>query len=144
MVTETDTDWWLVLYEMVLSGSRLYQRFKNWNKNQSETIAQRPCPLHVCSFVSKSKWEHLANSECVLFHFKSSFRSRENQILKFQIKQEIQAQNKKYILLNNLGSLLMNFDQYMSYPKKKNFIKKLYKNCGLKTSFRSFFVFAKN
>ena len=34
----------------------------------------------------KSKREHLSNKEkCFLFHFKSSFRSRENQILEFTI-----------------------------------------------------------
>ena len=50
--------------------------------------------------------------------------------------------NKKYISLNNLGSkhsLLMNFGQFMSYYKRKNF-KKFYKNCGLKTSSRVFCV----
>ena len=39
------------------------------------------------------------------------------------------TQHKKYVLLNNLGSkdnLLMKFDQFMSYYKRKNFIKKLY------------------
>ena len=47
------------------------------------------------------------------------------------------------ILLNNLGSkdsLLMKFGQFMSYYRRKNFIKKLYKNCDLKTSSRRFCV----
>ena len=36
----------------------------------------------------KSKREHLSNEEkCFLFHFKSSFRSQENQILEFYILQ---------------------------------------------------------
>ena len=36
------------------------------------------------SFFFKCKREHLSSSEkCFLFHFKSSFRSRENQILEF-------------------------------------------------------------
>ena len=38
-----------------------------------------------------------------------------------------QAQNKKYTSLNNLGSkysLSMKFGQFMSYYKRKNFIKK--------------------
>ena len=50
---------------------------------------------------------------------------------------------KKYILLNNLGSkhsLLMKFGKFVSYYKRKNFIKKFYKKCGLKTSFRLFCV----
>ena len=33
----------------------------------------------------------------------------------------------------------MKFGQFMSYYKRKNFIKKLYQNCGLKTSSRPFF-----
>ena len=31
----------------------------------------------------------------------------------------------------------MKFGQFMSYYKRKNFIKKCYKNCGLKTSSRT-------
>ena len=53
------------------------------------------------------------------------------------------AQNKKYILLKNLESkhsLLMKFDQFMSYYARKIFMKKFYKNCVLKTSSRPFFV----
>ena len=45
--------------------------------------------------------------------------------------------------LNNLGSkhsLLMKFGQFMSYDKRKNFIKKFFQNCGLKTSSRFFCV----
>ena len=37
-------------------------------------------------------------------------------------------------------SLLMKFGQYMSYYKRKNFIKNFYKNCDLKTSSRPFYV----
>ena len=37
-------------------------------------------------------------------------------------------------------SLLMKFGQFMLYYKRKNFIKKLYQNCCLKTSSRLFFV----
>ena len=37
-------------------------------------------------FFFKSYGEHLGNKEkCFLFHFKNSFRSRENQILEFKI-----------------------------------------------------------
>ena len=53
------------------------------------------------------------------------------------------AQNKKYISLNNLGSkhsLFMKFGQFMSQYKRKNFIKKFFKNCGLKTSSGPFCV----
>ena len=45
--------------------------------------------------------------------------------------------NKQCILLNNLGSkhsALTKFGQFMSYYKRKDFIKKFYKNCDLKTS----------
>ena len=38
------------------------------------------------------------------------------------------------------NSLLMKLCQFMSYYKRKKFIKKLYKNCGLKTSSRLFCV----
>ena len=50
---------------------------------------------------------------------------------------------RKYISLNNLRSkhsLFMKFSQFMLYYKRKNFIKKLSKNCGLKTSSRPFSV----
>ena len=43
---------------------------------------------------------------------------------------------RKYISLNNLESkhsLLLKFDQFMSYYKRKKFIKKFYKKCNLKT-----------
>ena len=83
----------------------------------------------------KSKREHLWNLEkCFLFHFKSSFRYRENQILVFwifkfrnvikclSIKQEIQFTE----YLGNKHSLLMNCGQFMSYCKRKDFIEKFY------------------
>ena len=41
-----------------------------------------------------------------------------------------QAKSKKYILLNSMESkcsLLMKIDQFMSYYKRKNFVKKVYK-----------------
>ena len=53
---------------------------------------------------------------------------------------------RKYISLNNLGSkysLLMKFGQFLPHYKRKNFIKKYYKNCGLK-QVQGPFVFAKN
>ena len=46
-------------------------------------------------------------------------------------------------LLNKLGSkhsLLMKSGQFMSYYKRKDFIKKFYKHCNLKISFRPFCV----
>ena len=55
----------------------------------------------------------------------------------------VEAQNKKYILMNNLEnkhSLLMKFE-FMSYYKRKILSKKFYKNCHLKTGP---LVFAKN
>ena len=55
-----------------------------------------------------------------------------------------QAWNTKHILLNNLGSkrsLVMKFDQFMQYYKRKFFIKKFYEKCGLKTSSRPFLIF---
>ena len=44
--------------------------------------------------------------------------------------------------LNNFGSkhsLIMKFSQFMSSYKRKNLVKKFYKNCGLKTSSRPCF-----
>ena len=61
----------------------------------------------------------------------------------FMTSSNAYAWNKKYILLNNLGSKhcpLMKFGQFMSYFKRNNFFKKFYKNCGLKTSSGPFFV----
>ena len=43
--------------------------------------------------------------------------------------------------MDNLGSKhspLIKLGQFMSYSKRNNFIKKLYKNCSLKTSSRPF------
>ena len=62
-----------------------------------------------------------------LFSFsrKSNFRILNFEILKYILK---------YISPNNLGSkhsLLMKFGQFMSYEKRKNFIKEFYQNCGL-------------
>ena len=83
-----------------------------------------------------------------VFYFNNSFLSRENQILEFKIFRfhdviKCLSIKQKNILLNNLGSkhnLLMKFGQFMSYSKRNNFIKIFYKNCGLKTSSRSFCV----
>ena len=81
-------------------------------------------------------------------HLKSSFCSRENQISEFQIfryhyvikclsiKQDMHSTE----YLGSKDSLLMKFDQFMSYSKRNNFIKKFYKNCSLKTSSRPFCV----
>ena len=42
--------------------------------------------LKAASLFFKPKRKHLSNQDkCFLFHYKSSFRSRENQILEFQI-----------------------------------------------------------
>ena len=98
------------------------------------------------SLFFKPKLERLSNWErCFLFHFKSSFLSQENQILEFYILKFYDVIKWLSIKqeMNNLGSkqsLLMKFGQFMSYYKRKNLIKKLYQNCGLKTSSRPFFV----
>ena len=89
------------------------------------------------SLFFKSKRKQLSNQKkCFLFHLKSSFHSRENQILEFQIFRfhnviKCLSMKQEYILLNNLGSnhsLLMRFGQFMSYSKRNNFIQKFYKN----------------
>ena len=78
-----------------------------------------------------------------MFHFKSSFCSRENQSSDFMTSSNAETCKTKCILLNNSGSkhsLLMNFGQVISYYKRKDFFKEFYKNCDLKTNFRSFQV----
>ena len=79
---------------------------------------------------------------------KSSYRSQENQTLEFLIFKfhdvmKCQSKNKKYLLQNNLTgklSQLVKSGQFMSYSKGNNFLKKLYRNCDLKTNSRLFFV----
>ena len=51
--------------------------------------------------------------------------------------------NKKYILLDNLGSKhsqLMKFGQFKSYYNRKKMYEKIQKNCDLRTSSRLFCV----
>ena len=45
--------------------------------------------------------------------------------------------------LGSKHSLLMKFGQFISHYKRKNFIKKFYKNCDMKTSSRPFWIFKK-
>ena len=64
-------------------------------------------------------------------------------IIKFMMSSNAQAWNTKHILLINLRgkhSLVMILDQFMQYCKRKFFIKKFYKKCGLETSFRYFLI----
>ena len=97
-----------------------------------------------------SRREHLWNKEkCFLFHFESSFRSWDNQILTFHIVKcydVIKCLSMKHetLLLNYLRSklsLVMKFSQFVWYYKSKFFIKKSYEKCGLETSSRPFFKF---
>ena len=75
------------------------------------------------------------------FSRKSKFRILD---IKFHDFIKWLSTEKKYILLSNLGSkhsLLMKFGLFISYYKRKKFMKKLYKNCDLKVP--GSFVFAK-
>ena len=109
------------------------------------------CARYIfASLLCMSKREHFWNKEkCFLFHFESSFRSWDNQILIFQIIKchdviKCLTLNKKHILLNNLGSkhnLVMKLGQFMYYYKRKFLIKKLYKKYGPETSSRRFLIF---
>ena len=95
-------------------------------------------------------FSHLQDSTCetrkndFFFHFESSFRSLDNQILTFQIFEchdVITCLSMKHTLLNNLGSkhsLVIKFGQYMQYYTIKFFIEKFYEKCGLETSRRPF------
>ena len=83
-----------------------------------------------------------SNSLRKLFSFsrKSNFR-----ILHFQISWRHQmpkhkTRNTFHWITCKVNSLLMKFDQFMSNYKRKNPIKKLYKNCRLKTSSRPFCI----
>ena len=77
-----------------------------------------------------------------LFHIKSSFRSRENhfQILSRHQMPKHKTRNTLHWITWEVNSLLMKFGQFMSYYKRKKFIKKFFKNCSVKTSSRSFCV----
>ena len=78
--------------------------------------------------------------KCFSFHLKSFLFTRKSNFSVLDIRiscHQISKHNKKCILLNNLGSkhsALTKFGQFMSYYKRKDFIKKFYKNCDLKTS----------
>ena len=78
-----------------------------------------------------------------LFSFsrKSNFSILDVKTLRCHQMPKIKTRNTFYSVtweVNN--SLLMKLCQFMSYYKRKKFIKKLYKNCGLKTSSRLFCV----
>ena len=106
--------------------------------------------LLVC-FLSLNKSICQTRKNVFLFHFKSSFRSQENEILEFyifkfhdvikclSIKQEIHFTE----YLGSKHSLLMKFGQFMSYYKRKNFIKNSTKITARKLV-PGPFVFAKN
>ena len=66
-------------------------------------------------------------------------------ILHFQISWHHQMSKHKtrntfHWITWEINSLLMKFGQFISYHIRKNFIKKFYKNCSLKTSSRLFCV----
>ena len=95
------------------------------------------------SLFFKSKGEHLGNKEkCFFislqkffsFARKSNFRIWDKHLPKHRTR------NKFYWITREVNSLLMEFDQFMSYHKRKRFIRKLYENCSLKTSPRPFYA----
>ena len=106
------------------------------------------CSLHFASLFFKSKGEHLWNKEkTVLFYFKSSFRSRENQILRvldIQISWRHQMPKHKtrktfYWITWEVNTVCWwNFPRLCHNTKEKKYIKKIYKNCSLKASPRPF------
>ena len=53
------------------------------------------------------------------------------------------ARNTFYWITWEVNSLLMKSGQFMSYYKRKNFIKKFHKNCDMKSSSRSFCAWKK-
>ena len=96
--------------------------------------------LLVCFLsLSKSTWLgkmfFIALQKLSLFSRKSNFR-----ILHFQISWRYQMPKHK---TRNKHSLVMKFGQFMSYCKRKNFIKKYYKNYGLKTNSRPVCIYRK-
>ena len=76
----------------------------------------------------------------------SLLRKWKFRILHFQISWRHQMPKQKHrntfhwISWEVKHSLLMKFGLFMSHYKRKNFIKKFYKNCNLKTSSRPFYV----
>ena len=85
-------------------------------------------------------------AKCFLFLFKSSFLSRENHILIYQIFKfhdgiKCLRIKQKYVSLNNLRSkhsLLMTFGQFLSYYKRK-FYPKVLQKLRLKNQFQALF-----
>ena len=91
--------------------------------------------LVVCFWVFKNTSETRKN----VFYFTSKALSTHGKIKFWNFR----LSNFMMSWLNNLGSkhsLLMKFGQCMSYPKRNNFIRKLCKNRGLKTSSKPFCV----
>ena len=97
-----------------------------------------------------SKREHLwQKQKLFLFHFDSSFRSWDNQLLTFQIS-ECHDVIKCLVVKHetHINAYLGNWTQsgneiwpvYINY-KIKFLIKKLYEKCGLETSSMPFFIF---
>ena len=100
------------------------------------------CFLSLTESICKT-WKNLFyfTSKALFVPRKSNFRISDIQVsLRCQMPKQ---KTKKYALLNNLGSkrdLLMKFGQFVSYYQRKDFIKKICRNCNLKTSSRPFCV----
>ena len=77
---------------------------------------------------------HRASTQTCLFRFKSCFRSPPKiKFQNFRYSDFMMSNFKKYILLNNFGSI-------HCVNVKEKFTKKLYKICDLKTSPRPFYL----
>ena len=74
------------------------------------------------------------------FSWKSKFRIFDIQISWHHQIPQHKTGNTFYWVAWEANSLLMKFGQFMSYYKRKIFIKKFYNNCDLKTSSRPFFA----
>ena len=99
--------------------------------------------LVIYLFIYLFIFANLKNTTCETRKNVFYFTSKVLFDLKFHDVIKCQSMKKKYFSLNDVESkhnLFIKFDQFMSYYKRKQFIKKFYKNCVLKTSSRPFHV----
>ena len=76
----------------------------------------------------------------LLFSRKSNFRILHFQVLWRHEMPKHNTRNTFQWIPREVNSLLMALGRFMSYCKRKHFVKNFYKNCGLKTSSRPFSV----
>ena len=110
------------------------------------TYAFRKCIQNWQKGKKSSTFHRSKIFKVFLFYLKSFFRSRDNQSLDIQIQwcHEMpmhETRNTFYWTTWEVNTVsYWNFGQFVSYYKRKSFIKKSHKNCDLRTSSRPFCV----